>query len=65
MSHISERLHAQARVIPIKPENRVREVVKLDSGALRVVLHSGVDYVIEKDDAMFQAFVVYTVLAES
>lgn len=64
MSQISDRLYAQARIIPIKPQNRVREVVKLESGALRVVLHSGDDYVIEKDDTMFQAFVVYTVLAE-
>jgi len=62
MSTITDRLYAQARVVPIKPENRVKTVRKLDSGALEVTQYSGQVFTIEPTDTLFQAFIIYTVL---
>lgn len=64
MTTIADSLHAQARIIPIQPQNRVRHVQKLESGGLRVTLHSGESYELDKGDELFQAFVIYTILAE-
>lgn len=64
MNTIANRLHAQARIVPIQPQNRVRQVEKLADGGLRVTLHSGESFELDKGDELFQAFVVYTVLAE-
>ncbi|MBO1859266.1 hypothetical protein DF047_32575 [Burkholderia cenocepacia] len=62
MSTITDRLYAHARIVPIQPQNRVKTVRKLDSGALEVTQYSGQGFIIEPTDALFQAFVVYTVL---
>jgi hypothetical protein len=64
MSAIASRLHAQARIVPMQPENRVQHVEKLESGGLCVTLHSGESYELDKGDELFQAFVIYTILAE-
>lgn len=63
MHQLTDRLYAQARIIPIRDQNRVKSVTKLDSGGLEVTLHSGLSYVIDPSDELFQAFVVYTVLS--
>jgi hypothetical protein len=60
--NIADRLYAQARIIPVKRENKVKTVTKLESGDLQVTQHSGHSFTISKDDETFQAFVVYTVL---
>ena len=62
--NLADRIMANARITPIQPANRVRTVTKLDNGDLRVCLNSGQTFDIAKDDEMFQAFVVYSVLAE-
>lgn len=62
MSAITDRLYAHARIVPIQPQNRVKTVRKLDSGALEVTQHSGQVFTVDPTDELFQAFVVYTVL---
>ncbi|MCA7888867.1 hypothetical protein LGM58_37425 [Burkholderia contaminans] len=62
MSAITDRLYAHARIVPIQPQNRVKTVRKLDSGALEVKQYSGQVFTIDPKDELFQAFVVYTVL---
>jgi hypothetical protein len=62
VSHLSDRLYAQARITPIKAPNRVKSVRKLASGALAVTLYSGKTFAISQGDELFQAFVIYTVL---
>ncbi|HFT8010296.1 TPA: hypothetical protein ACU9T0_005956 [Burkholderia cenocepacia] len=62
MSTIADRLYAHTRIVPIQPQNRVKTVRKLDSGALEVTQYGGQVFTIEATDALFQAFVVYTVL---
>lgn len=57
-------LTATTRVYPIKPQNRVKTVIKTEDGDLAVVLASGERFTIDKDDDLFQAFVVYTILAD-
>jgi hypothetical protein len=64
MPTLSDRLMANARVTHISPPNRVREVMKLDNGGLRVTLHSGETFELAKEDELFQTFVVYSVLAD-
>jgi hypothetical protein len=61
-ANVADRLHAQARIIPIKPENKVKTVCKNANGGLSVTLVSGESYDIGAEDDMFQAFVIYTVL---
>lgn len=48
----------------IQPGNRVKSVTPLANGDLQVEQHSGSKFTISKDDEDFQAFVVYSVLAE-
>lgn len=57
-------LAASTRIIPISPPRRVKQVTKLEDGGLRVELASGEVFTIDADEPLFQAFVVYTVLAE-
>jgi hypothetical protein len=52
------------RIIPIESQNKVKAVRKLESGDLSVTLHSGHTFTISKDDELFQAFVVWTVLLD-
>lgn len=60
----SDRMMANTRITPIQPQNRVKTVTKLADGNLAVELHSGQQYEIDKGDELFQAFVVYTMLAD-
>lgn len=60
----ADRMMANTRITPIQAQNRVKTVTKLSNGNLAVELHSGRRYQIDKDDEMFQAFVVYTMLAD-
>jgi len=53
---------AQTRIIPISKSNQVRKVTKLDNGDLSLEFHSGKVVSINKDDKLFQAFVIWTVL---
>jgi len=53
---------ADTRIIPVKRANKVQTVQKLESGDLQVTLCSGDVYTIAKDDELFQAFVVWTML---
>lgn len=55
-------LTTQARIIPIKPQNQVKAIRKLESGDLEVTQHSGNVFTVAKDDEMFSAFVVWSVL---
>jgi hypothetical protein len=53
---------ADTRIIPVKRANKAKTVQKLESGDLRVTLNSGRIFDISKDNAMFQEFVVWTML---
>ena len=55
---------ASTRIIDIKPQNRVKSVQKLENGDLFVEQASGNTFTVSKDDQTFQAFVIYSVLAE-
>ena len=57
-------IDSNTRIIDIKPENRVKKVTKQEDGSLQVELHSGRIFLIDKEDKLFQDFVVYSVLAE-
>lgn len=59
---IADRVMANARITPIQPQNQVKEVRKLASGDLSVTLNSGDSYTVSKDNEMFQAFVIWSVL---
>lgn len=52
------------RIIDIKPQNRVKTVTKQENGDLLVEQHSGATFAVSKDDEQFQAFVIYSVLAD-
>ncbi|WP_136259362.1 hypothetical protein [Rhodanobacter lindaniclasticus] len=62
--NIAHRLMDHARINPISEPNKVKRVSKGVDGSLRVTLNSGRTYKISKEDEMFQAFAVYTVLAD-
>lgn len=55
---------ASTRIIDIRQPNRVKAVTKLANGDLSVEQQSGNKFVVSKDDDLFQAFVIYSVLAE-
>lgn len=55
---------ASTRVIDIKPQNRVKAVTKQENGDLLVEPYSGDCFTVSKDDELFQAFVIYSVVAE-
>lgn len=63
MNSIAERVHAQARINPIKMENRVKTITKLEDGSLDVEFNSGKRINVSKEDELIQVFLVYTVLA--
>jgi hypothetical protein len=63
MSSVADRLHAQARIIPVSQPNKVKNITKLENGAMRVEFYSGKVSVLSQDDEIVQAFVVYSVLA--
>lgn len=48
----------------MKSPNKVKEVMKLADGGLRVILHSGKGFILSKDDVDFQVFVIYTMLKD-
>jgi hypothetical protein len=52
------------RIVDIQPANRVKSVSKQENGDLLVTQQSGNSFTISKDEEMFQAFIVYSVLAE-
>lgn len=62
MSALSDRLYAQARIIPARPDNAAKTVRKLDDGGLEVTLGSGKAFTLSADDIELQAFIVYTML---
>ena len=55
-------LCADTRIIPIKPQNQVKSVRKLENGDLEVTQQSGNVFTVAKDDETFSAFVVWSVL---
>ncbi len=55
---------ASTRIIDIRQPNLVKAVTKLANGDLSVEQQSGNKFVVSKDDDLFQAFVIYSVLAE-
>ena len=65
MNTIADRLQAQARIYPVSPANRVKEVRKLADGSMRVTQHSGECFTLAAADVELQAFVLYTVLEGS
>lgn len=62
--NIADRLHAQARIIPVSQPNKVKNITKLEDGAMRVEFYSGKVSVLSQDDEIVQAFVVYSVLGD-
>ena len=62
--NLAENMMSTARITPISKPNRVSNVMRCNDGGLRVTLHSGRTFKIDKDDEMIQAFIVYTVLAD-
>ena len=64
MSTLTDRLMADTRIVPIRRQNRIKTVTKLEGGSMLVTTHSGQTYTIAADDETLQAFAVYTVLAE-
>lgn len=62
MSTLSDRLYAQARIVPVSKPNQVKAITKLSSGALRVEQRSGEVFEVAEEDEMFQAFVVWMIL---
>lgn len=57
-------LTAATRIHDIKPQNRVKTITKLPGGDLRVEQVSGEIFTLSKDDELFQAFIVYSLLAD-
>jgi hypothetical protein len=64
MSTITDQLMANARMKPIRHANCVRNVTRTETGVLLVEQNSGQQFTIAADDELFQAFVVYTMLAD-
>ncbi|QIM51597.1 FAD-dependent oxidoreductase [Hydrogenophaga crocea] len=62
MSTLVDRIYAQARITPVRQENRVRSIKRLESGALEVTQQSGAVFTVSQDEPEFQAFVVWMVL---
>lgn len=55
---------AQTIIHDIKPQNRVKLVTKQANGDLLVLQQSGEQFTVSKDDATFQQFVIYSILAD-
>lgn len=55
---------ANTRIYDIKDANKVKSMMKLDSGDLLVEQNSGAKFIVSKDDEIFQSFIVYSVLAD-
>lgn len=62
--NLADRLMANTHTKSIQKPNRARLVTKQENGDLRVVLNSGKVFDVGNDDELFQAFVVYSILAE-
>lgn len=62
---IADRLHAQARIVPVKPANKITKVTKLADGGLQCVQASGNTFTISKDDPDFQAFAIYSIVIDA
>lgn len=59
---IADRLYAQARIVPVKDERRVKSIKKLANGGLEVTQHGGAVFTIAAEDELFQTFLVWMVL---
>ena len=55
---------ASTQVIDIKPANRIKTVKKLENGDLQVTHNSGAVFTVSKDDPIFQAFAIYSILED-
>ena len=53
------------REIACKPDNRVKNITKLENGDMSVEFHSGTVGTLKADDPIIQAFVVWSVLYEA
>ena len=53
------------REIACKPENRVKQITKLESGDMRVEFHNGTSGTLPATDPIIQAFVIWSVLYEA
>jgi hypothetical protein len=62
-AQLSDQLRRHVTIRPIRQPNRVKLITKAEDGGLWVHQHSGRTFKIDKDDELFQVFVVYTVLA--
>ncbi len=63
MSILVELQERNTRIVPISEPNKVQAVKKLENGDLEVTFKSGATTVLDKDDELFQEFVIYTVIA--
>lgn len=63
MSILVELQERNTRIIHISEPNKVQAVKKLENGDLEVTFKSGDTTVLDKDDELFQEFVIYTVIA--
>ena len=66
MTTLTDRLHNQARIVPIAPPRRVVKVTPQDGGALLVEQADGNTFTIPGDaeHEPLRAFIVYTMLAD-
>lgn len=51
------------RIVPVAQPNKVKTITKLANGSLRVEFHSGQVGEYGPQDELFQAFLVYSVIA--
>jgi len=63
VSILVELQERNTRIVPISEPNKVQAVKKLENGDLEVTFKSGDTTVLDKDDELFQEFVIYTVIA--
>ena len=54
---------ASTRRVPVSEPNKVKTITKLADGGLRIEFNSGAVTTLSKDDELFQAFAVYSVVA--
>lgn len=63
MQTFRQQLAAHTTIIPIRSENKIKTVTKLEDGGLRCEQHSGNTFVIPASEPDQQAFAIYSVLA--
>lgn len=61
-SNIADRLYAQARIVPVQADRRVKSVKKLGNGDLEVTQHGGAVFTLDAADELFQSFLIWSVL---